>query len=492
MSVITITPRKSLEPYLLDSVTFYPHQIAGVRKLLRMKSFLLADDMGLGKSLQALTVFCADVKTGAGDVCIVICPVTLKANWADEIEKFTRIKYMVLGEEFNPNTGGTRILSAGERSRQIVEFANWNGPKILILNYEQVGTHLPELNALNAHCLIFDEAHYIKGHASKRTQASLALRGERSFLLTGTPILNQVNELWSLLNRISPRHFPNYFAFVNRYCIFGGYKNKQIVGVKNQKQLQRILDQVMLRRLKKDVLTIPQPYYIQVPVDLHPLQRKLYDQADEELRLDSFDPNADPLIIENALVKFTRLKQICCTPATLGYPDNSYKLDSVVEKGSEVITSGEKLVVYTQFRPGLECLANRFDKLDIPVIQLHGDVPKSDRISQVKEWSLYPEPIVLLCMTQVAQGFNATAAKVCFFVDKLFVPGLNQQAVDRLHRIGQQETQPIQVYEFIARRTKEARIEKILRDKKKLFENVIDATGIMAKLLQALKEADEK
>lgn len=483
--------RKSMEPWLLDSVEFQDHQISGIRKLMRMRSFLLADEMGLGKSLQALTVFVGDIITGQGDTAIVVCPVTLRGNWADEIEKFTRIPYILLGEEFNPLTGGTRTLTPIERSGQIIEFMLKTGPRILIMNYEQVDPHVDELNACGVRALIFDEAHYIKNHQSKRTKACLALQAQRSFLLTGTPILNQVNELWSMLNKISPSHFPNYYAFVNRYCVFGGYKNKQIVGVKNERELQNILDQVMLRRLKKDVLTLPKPYIVQVFVELHPTQRVLYDQAEEEMQIDAIDPNAAPHILENALVKFLRLKQICGTPAALGYPDDSYKLDAVMDRLGVDIASGEKVVIFTQFRSVMDALAARIKKERIPVTELNGDVPQKERIPLVKAIGATPGPGVLLCMTQVAVGFNATWSKVCYFVDKLFVPGLNSQAIDRLHRIGQQEVQPILVVEFIARKTVESRVEAILRVKKRVFDNVIESAGVVSKLLQALREAEK-
>ncbi len=482
-------PRKSLAPWLHDSVEFYPHQVDGIRWLLRKRSFLLADDMGLGKSLQALTIFCADVKEGKGETCLIICPVSLRSNWADEIEKFTTIPFVLLGEEINPSTGKPKTLSKEDRSRQIIDFAIQQGPRIMILNYEQVKPHLAELNSLNVWCAIFDEAHAIKGHTSQRTKACLELKAYRNFLLTGTPILNQVNEIWPILNRIAPAHFPNYHAFVNRYCVFGGYKNKAIVGVKNQKSLHAILDEVMLRRLKKDTLDLPDVQTIQVVTELSALQRKLYDQISDEMKLDNVDPNAPAHIMENALTQFLRLKQVCGTPSSLGYPDDSYKLDEVVNRAVEILANGQKLIVFTQFRDVLACLNSRFMAEGLPVIQLHGDVPKAERQDIVKKWSTYPDPAIILCMTQIAGvGLNMTAARTIFFVDKLFVPGLNDQAVSRAHRIGQDKTQPVTVYEFIARHTIEYRIEQILRTKVKIFNNVIENVGIMRELVKALRE----
>lgn len=494
MTTVTATatvqrPRKSLAPWLHDSVEFYPHQVDGIRWLLRKRSFLLADDMGLGKSLQALTIFCADVMEGKGETCFIICPVSLRSNWADEIEKFTTIPYTLLGEEINSGTGKLRTMTKDERSRQILDFIVQKGPRIMILNYEQVKPHLPELNAVRAWCAIFDEAHAIKGATSQRTKSCLELVAYRNMLLTGTPILNQVNEIWPILNKIAPAHFPNYHAFVNRYCVFGGYKNKSIVGVKNQKSLHAILNEVMLRRLKKDTLDLPEVQSIQVVVELSPLQRKLYDQVSEEMKLDNVDPNGPAHIMENALTQFLRLKQICGTPASLGYGDDSHKLDEVVSRAAEVLANGQKLIVFTQFREVLARLKSRFIAEALPVIELHGDVPKGERQNVVNKWTHYPDPAIILCMTQIAGvGLNMTAARTIFFVDKLFVPGLNEQAISRAHRIGQDTTQPVTVYEFIARHTIEYRIEQILRTKVKIFNNVIENVGIMRELVKALRE----
>jgi len=489
--VTTLAPRKSMEPYLLDSVKFYNHQIEGVRKLMRWKSFLLADDMGLGKSLQALTVFIGDVVTGRGGVCLVICPTTLKENWSEEISKFTRVKHMVLGSEYNPKTGRPKTLTSGERSRQIVEFAMWEEPKILVLNYEQVDPHLAELNALGARVAIFDEAHTIKNPEAKRTKACLELKSDRSFMLTGTPVMNQVHELWPALNRIAPQHFSNPYAFKNRYCVYGGYKNKQIVGVKNRKELTAILEQLMLRRLKKDVLDLPEVQEIQVKVGLSELQQKLYDQVDEEMLLD-VDPHSPPEEIENAMTKFLRLKQITGTPACFDLDDDSHKLDVVIEKALELIEDNHKIVIFTQFRPVLTAIRNRLDKVKVSSYELSGAVKQADRQDVVRSWSSDKRPLPIVCMLQVAGvGLNMTASRHMLFVDKLFVPGLNQQAIDRCHRIGASTTQNVQVLEFIARGTIEDRIEAILRAKKKLFKDVIESVGFMSQLLQALQDKED-
>lgn len=492
-------PRNSMEPWLKDEVEFYPHQAEGVKKLYPKESFILADDMGLGKSLQALCMFCIDVIKSRSRTALIVCPVSLKGNWADEIEKFTRIPYVILGQIDDPKRPGRfKILSRQQREIQLLEFFGIEGPKILIVNYEQLAAHGDVLDRMEFDVGIFDEAHYLKTPTSQRTKASMKVRTRRSFMLTGTPMLNQVNELWTLLNRVDPKRYKSYYSFVSRYCVYGGYNDKQIVGVKNEKELREKVQSVMLRRLKEDVLNLKEPYFIQRKVDLLPEQQKLYDEVNEEYRLTTGD-GEDPQDIENALTKFLRLKQICGTTLPFTGEDNSAKLDLAMNDATEVLKLGEKIVVFTQFRDVqaafVERLNKHYKKSEVPIYQLHGDVPNADRQSVIKRWASEQGAAVIVCMLQVAGiGLNMTASRYAFFLDKLFVPGLNKQAVDRLHRIGQDETQAVQVFEYLTRGTVETRVEAILNGKTKLTRDIIEAStpaDFKARLTAALLAKDD-
>jgi SNF2 family DNA or RNA helicase len=476
------TERKSLAPWVQDWVEYYPYQIDGIRQLCNRTSFLLADDMGLGKSLQALTIFAVDVIRGWAETAIVVAPVTLKGNWSDEIVKFTGFPHTVL--EGSPK----------QRQKQLLDFEAIAGPKILVVNYEQVASHLTFLNALRFDVSIFDEAHYLKNHKAKRTKACMSLKAKRSFLLTGSPMLNHVNELWSLMHRIDPNAFPKYWSFVNRYCVFGGYEGKQIIGVKNERELTERLQNFMLRRLKRDVLNLKEPQIIQRRVDLAPQARPIYDEVINEMRLPRVD-QAEPDDIENALTKFLRLKEICGTTYKFTGEDHSAKLDLAIEDSLELLENGNKLVIMTQF---LDVQARYIERLrqekgDWEIWQLNGSVPKQDRQPIVREWSNAKRPGVIVCMIQVAgMGLNMQASQHILFLDKLFVPMLNRQAIDRIHRIGQDETQPVQVFEYITRNTIENRVETILKTKKKLFGEIVETNPLWKKKLYAalLEEED--
>jgi len=480
----TVAPRKSLSK-IRDETIFYPHQISGVRDLARRSSFLLADEMGLGKSLQALTVAAIDFERAWAKRVIIIAPASLKWNWEDEINLHSHFTSMVLD-------GSPKV-----REALLQEYIE-KGIDILIVNYEQVVAHLDIFNKIAFDIAVYDEAHYLKSYKSKRAKACRLLRASRNFLLTGSPLLNQVNELWSLLHIIDPAGFPDYWRFVNRYAVFGGYKDKQIVGVKNQGELQERLDAVMLRRLKKDVLDLPEKQYLTMKVDLHPEQIKLYKQAVEEMKID-VGGGGTAMEIENAMVRFLRLKQICGTTACIeGHDDNSTKLDMVIEKGLEVTDNGKPVVMFTQFRKVQECLVNRLGeeaavkKAGKPIFTLNGDTPKDQRSAIVKQWGESEQPAYLVAMLQVAGvGLNMTKANTGIFADKLFVPKLNEQAEDRFHRIGADKTQPVRIIDVIARNTIESRIESILRRKRKLFDTLVEDSSWKRMLYRSVLEEEE-
>lgn len=485
--IMSVGARGSLEPYIPDSIEFYPHQIEGIRRMARMKSVLLADDMGLGKSLQSLTVFAIDVYMKFANSAIIVCPATLKGNWMQEISDFTTFKAVELGKGMRKDGKGSKNLSAAERSKQIEEFRNIEEPKILIVNYEQVVSHVKELNSLAFDLSIFDESHYLKNHKSKRTKASMSLYTPRSILISGSPMLNKPDDLWTTFYRINPDEYPSYWAFRQRYCVFGGYENREIVGIQNEKELTSRLQSVMIRRLKTEVLTLPKPYFLRRLVDLSPLQQKMYNEIVTEMRMTLPDDEDNPVDIENALTKFLRLKQICGTTATVIDKDESSKLDLAVEDAKEFASGGNKVVVFTQFRGVLESYKNRINAEipGVPVFTLHGDVKIGDRQDMVRNWTNTKGPAFIICMLQVAGvGLNMTAAKHMQFLDKLFSPKMNQQAVDRIHRIGQSETQAVQIFEYIARDTIEKRVEDILRSKSKIFDEIIEVDDWKKKLVK--------
>lgn len=478
--------RKSLEPLIPDSVEYFPWQIDGIRNLMRRSSFLLADEMGLGKSIQALTVFAVDVFKGRARRAIIVCPVTLKDNWANEIEKFTRFGYRVL--EGTPK----------RRAEILEEFQLYLGvPSILIVNYEQVVTHLDKFNEIGFEVAIFDEAHFIKNGEAKRTKACLELSTNRNYLLTATPILNQADDLWPILNKIDPELSGGYRRFINRHCLFGGVGGRKVVGTKNQAELQEKLQRVMLRRLAKDHLPLGDPQIITRIVGLTPEQRAMYNQIKKDYKI-SLPGEPAPRDIENVLERYLRLKQICGTTATLlGLEhDHSAKLDLVIEDDSSIIAGGEKTVSFTQFL-GVQEAYNarakesiRYKGQDVPLFVLNGTVRPKDRQGVVSRWADINGPAILSCLYQVAGvGLNMIASHNIALIDKLYVPKLNDQAIGRVNRIGQPF--PVQVRDYRVKNSVEGRIETICDNKNGVFDGIVEMSEFKKKLYEILTSDED-
>jgi len=474
------SPRKPV-PRIKDEIDYFKHQVEGIRRMLRMTSCLLADDMGLGKCIQSLTVAACALDTPQCRRVLIIVPASLKYNWQDEIAEYGR--------------NYTCVVLTGDREQRDKMLVTFDSD-VMIINYEQVNIHVDILNTMGFDLIIYDEAHYIKNRKSQRTKACMKLVSKRHFLLTGSPVLNQVDDLWTLLHRIAPTVFPNYFTFINRYAVYGGYQNKQIVGIKNEKELREKIAPYVIRREKTELGLIGKLPLIQEKLDMHPEQRKLYDQVADELELPNPDDMANPFKIQNSLVKLLRLKEICGTPATLGYPDDSPKLDRAVEICKQFHSKGKSVVVFTQFRMVQLKFAERLASKNIPFEMLHGDIKPQDRQEVVNRWSdntARKHPSILISMWQVGGiGLNFVAASTCIALDKLWVPKLNEQGYDRLDRIGQ--TEPVQIIELIMRGTIETRIEQVLKRKQGIFGAVldIDNSDWKRKLIEAVKYDKEE
>ena len=466
--------------------------------MITMRNVLLADDMGLGKSLSAITLFALDVYQGYSKTCLVVCPASLKANWENEFRKFTKqITISRIGQ-----TSGTPSATKDAKRKVIEKFAALDEPRVMITNYEQVASMLEDYKKIRWDMVILDEAHMIKNPKAKRTRAVQALQTRRSILLTGSPVLNHVNDLWSLMRQVvGPDSMESYYRFVNRYARFGGWQDKQIIGVKNERELNARIQNIMVRRLKEDVLDLPEVVYTQRVIDLGKTQAKLYREIFNNMQLTKSDGEIEE--IDNILTKYLRLKQVCGTTAAFIDKDDSGKLDAALWDALDILTGNkEKVVVFTQFRAIQEAFRLRLESARgkhapkmgpaFNIYVIHGDIDSDTRQEIVNQWADDPKPSIILCMFQVAGvGLNMTAARYGLMVDKLYVPDLNKQAVDRMHRIGADKTQPVTIIEYIARDTVEHRVEEILKQKSKVSKELLEDNEVH-KL--AIKQAilDEK
>lgn len=535
--------------YLRDGIQFYAHQQRGVKWMSHRRHFIQGDDMGLGKTLQTLVVFGLDVRNnraGTGRL-VIVAPNSVVPNWAEEIKRFCTFPAFVLGQV----EGRKTRLSSRERKLQIAEFVGEDAPCALILSYEMLTKHWELLSRLDFHMGVFDEAHKLQNPESNRTQASVAFSKSitRVAVLTGTLFMNDVSSMWAPLTMVRAID-RSVDSFMNRYAVHETRtftvrpargqegdpdykpavtkKEKVVTGAKRVSELRRLLygdpdlkarvaadaslqRQVvddpdlrirvygrMIRRLKTDELDLPPVVRQQIWVDLTDQQRELYVKAIEEMEIAT--PDGEDKEIGDDRAKFTRLRQICGSTYDFTGEDHSAKMDRAVDLIDDIIREdddetkgGRKVIVFTTYRTINDLFVKRLTegRPHIGVWQLHGGVPAADRTSVIREWSDHDGPAVIVCGLQVtAEGLNMTAARDVIFLDKLLVPKLNDQAIDRANRIGQQTVHPVMVYELINRYTVDQRIEDICNAKRDLFDTIVDEREAVKLLMkEALDEA---
>lgn len=537
---------------LRDGIEFYKHQKVGVEWMSHRRHFIQGDDMGLGKTLQTLVTFGVDVKMGraGSEMLIVVSPNSAVPNWQEEIERFCTFPVTVLGEA----PGRKSRLSGRDRKLQIAEFMTQSGPRALVCSYEMVVKHWELLARLKFHMGIFDEVHKLQNPESNRTKACVEFADyiTRVAVLTGTLYMNDVRSLWAPLRmvRAITKDVP---WFLNRYAVEEtrtftvkpaqgrpgdpNYKpaltkkEKVITGAKRIPELRRMLygdpdlkariaaDPVlqkqviddpdfrvrvygrMIRRLKSEIpeLELPPVVREQIWVDLTDEQRKLYLKAIEDMEIES--PDGDDKKIKDDRAKFGRLRQIVGTTFEFTGEDHSAKMDRAIDLVDDIIREdegktpgGRKIIIFTTMRSVNDLMADRLrEGRGIPTWQLHGGVPARDRTQVIRDWSNNDGPAVIVCGLQVtAEALNMTAARDVIFLDKLLVPMLNNQAVDRANRIGQQTVHPVTVYEIIARYTIDMRVEDINRAKKDLFDTIVDERDVISQVMKDLREQSKE
>lgn len=436
--------------------TLFDYQKHGVHYMSNVIKCINADDMGLGKTLQAL----ATIDQLKASMVLVVCPNTLKLNWYAETLKWLQIEATVLG-------GGSKKHVDGEG--------------IYIVNYESVWDRKTKSLKKEFECdwkvTIFDEAHRLKSRKANQTKACKKIRSERTYLLTGTPIENRPDEVWSLLNMLYPKTFNSYWRFVEQWCsmkdtyIGRGKPIQTITGCSDAKGLNDLLLPIMLRRRKEDVLNeLPEKIHMNIPVELSKADRKIYDEVEADLI--SQLPSGEIVATPNVLTQSIRLRQIAISHKLLDTELNKLK-SAKIEALMDFIEDNKdshKIVVFTQFRAAIEVIKHRYKGR---ILEIHGGIKQEQRAKNIEKFQNDETCRVMLCTIQAAgTGITLTAADTVVFLDKHYNPQINKQCEDRCYRIGQKNL--VRVVSIIAQNTIEQRIEQTLDNKTTMFNEVID------------------
>jgi SNF2 family DNA or RNA helicase len=439
-----------------DAPPLRPYQEAAVEWLSKRGSYGLFDEMRLGKTVTTLRDF-ANVREQKRDArLLVVAPNNVIYNsWRPEVEKWT-----TLSVEVASGTALQRVAAIEA------------GADVTVIAYDNLARELDRLNEQRFYYSLFDEAHAIKGPKALRTKAALALRCAKRGMVTATPMLNRVDELWALLFMIAPREFPSYWNFVTRYAVFGGYEGRQIIGIQNSAELRAKMGPYCLRRLRREVMAdMPMPEPVATFVDLAPKQRAMYDTAVNELKVEI--ESGEIHEFDNPLTKLLRLRQIIATPACLGAPDESAVLDAAME---EILGTdpNRKIVVFTQFLGAIHAMRQRLDAAGIGHAFIQGEgSTASSRAETILEWAGSPRQRVLLASYGVArEGIDLSAADKGICLDLQWVPALQAQAEARLVNLARKQVP--EIVRIHTRKTVDARVLRLLQEKQIAFNEVIE------------------
>jgi len=429
----------------------FPYQQEDVDAMESVPGVLLASEPGTGKTFIA----CEELSNAEPERVLIICPNTVKSVWEDTLKAFGYY-------------GPLMTLNGTTRS----QIANFDGG-VLIVNWEALA-RIPRLSVIEWDYVIADEAHYAKNRKVKRTKALKMLRAKHKRALTGTPLVNKPDELWSLLNWLYPDAYRSYWRFFERYVSYEikyPYGYKEIRGVKNVETLRKEISAFTIRRLKKDVLPqLPDKYYTTLRVDLSPQQRRAYDAMKEDsLAWLEQEPQDQPLPAPTVLAQLTRLRQFASAYCTIEFgwtqfdhqvtmSEPSSKLDALMELLADM--GDEPVVVFSQFKQLVNLAKQRLDTAGIPTWIMTGDTPESERANIISAFQQGQGRVFIATIQSGGVGNTLHRASTAIFLDRTWSPAINLQAEDRLHRIGQENA--VQIINIQADDTVDQVVEETL------------------------------
>lgn len=434
-------------------MTLADHQLGGI----------LADDMGLGKTLQAIVYMKAMKERDDNNRFFIVCPTSLVYNWLDELENFTpELRCQVI-------TGTPEERLAIIKTTEPVDVFITSYPLLRrdIVNYEET----------KFHTVFLDEAQFIKNAASLNAKSVKALNATHRFALTGTPIENSLSELWSIFDFVMPYYLLTHSRFVKQY-------EKQIL--KNDEyalaSLNKRIRPFILRRMKKDVLQeLPEKVETKFLTDLTIDQKKIYLSFLESFRGEL----GEDFGFENMgharfqiLAALTRLRQICCHPGTFldNYEGESGKLELFLQILPDLVTNGHRILVFSQFTSMLEIIQKSLDELQYEYFYMEGSTKITERNDYVKRFNAGEGQLFLISLKAGGTGLNLTGADTVIHFDPWWNPAVEDQATDRVHRIGQKNS--VQVIKLITKGTIEEKIYKLQKRKKELSDSVIESKEV--------------
>lgn len=454
----------------------FQHQIDGYNYGMEHDRWLLGDEQGLGKTKQVIDIAVAKKAQRNYKHCLIICGVNgLKWNWVEEIHTHSNEGAWILGQ--STKNGKTVIGSNADKKAQIKSlFTGELADKYFLitniesLRDEEIANNLSKLCDLGIIGMIAaDEIHKAKNSKSQQGKGFLKLQADTMIAMTGTPLMNTPLDLYIIMKWLGYENH-SFYAFKNYYCEMGGYGNYQVVGYKHLDSLQEQVKDFMLRRLKADVLDLPEKTYINDYVEMTAKQAQIYKEVHSSLvaNIDKVKKAVNPLS------EMIRLRQATGYTGILSSTvKESAKITRLMEIVEDAVQNGKKTVVFSNWTQMTDVIYETLKQNGIAVAQITGATPDEDRQSIVNTFQNTNGIQVLIgTIGAMGTGLTLTAGTVEVFMDEPWNMALKEQAVDRCHRIGQKSN--ITVYTLLTKNTIDERIHEIVSEKGELADKLID------------------
>ena len=461
----------------------FNHQIDGVRFGLNKKKFLLCDDQGLGKTKQIIDFVGCLEKTDKINKVLIVCGVnSLKYNWQSEISIHSDEKGWVLGTRFRKTTGKAY---EGSTKDKLEDLDNLPDSRYLITNIETLRAgaekiskskyHFPVAEKLQELCkkgiisvIAFDECHKSKEPTSLQSRAMINVTTKYMVAMSGTPLMNNPLDLYFPMKWLGyEKH--SFYQFKQHYCTLGGWGGSQVVGYKNLEEIRALMDEVMLRRLKTEVLDLPEKIRQVEYVDMTSKQKVVYKEAEACVRSEYHKIKMS----NNPLSMLLRMRQATGCPSILSSNckvNDSAKMIRMREMIDEITSASGKVIVFSNWSSVTEEAKEMLK--DYNPAYITGETNATDRMTEVDRFQNGNCNVIIGTIGAMGTGLTMNKANTVIFLDEPWNMALRAQAEDRAHRIGTQGT--VNIITLMCKDTIDERIHQLVEKKGMIADAIVD------------------
>lgn len=447
----------------------YSHQKEGFIYGLEHDKWLLGDEQGLGKTKQVIDIAVAKKLQRGYKHCLIICGVNgLKWNWLNEIHTHSNEDGWILGQRTNKN-GKLTIKGNAEKLQDLENIDNINA-YFLITNVETLRDKdiVDKLCNIDIGIIAADEIHKMKNATSQQGKGFLKLNAECKIAMTGTPLMNNPLDLYTIFGWLGYESHSEY-SFKKHYCTYGGYGGYEIIGYKNLDELREKLDSIMLRRLKAEVLDLPEKTHITEYVEMTPKQKQIYDEVTADIKM-----NIDNIkMANNPLAELIRMRQATGYTGILSSKiQESSKLDRMEELVEEARENGKQIIIFSNWTQMTDVIFDRLQNKCGGVGRITGQTADNERQTLVDLFQDGKIKVLIGTIGAMGTGLTLTAGTVEIFMDEPWNKALKDQAEDRCHRVGTKEN--ITIYTLLCKNTIDERINELVERKGAMADALVD------------------